>query len=375
MAMKVYYDKEKGRLVYIGESVNSFWCRAHDISGSQEHKKGFLEDRMLNNPKTWLLTVRHLIGRILFAKSVWKLIRYLSIAVGAYSQFTREITSALSYKWSLPNDGDYLRTTIKKRAHNVEKFIIMPAEHVDNHTCDLIAAQLEEAISEWKKRKYEDAPFLKWAEKISGEYRELFKNSKPCPMIGKPKEAGERDFVQVLKSRRSIRVFQTKKLGEETLEQLIEAAKWAPTACNRQGLRFLFVMDDGLKKIVSSTISGGHEFAHNAPVLLLVLADKRDYRYPDERFTPYQDAAAAIQNLLLMAEHLGIGACWCTYTSYSSVQREGEIRTLLHIPDHMLICGAVPLGWPGQNMCVVPRDENSQLYSIDQFGEGNEGTS
>jgi len=96
------------------------------------------------------------------------------------------------------------------------------------------------------------------------------------------------------------------------------------------------------------------------------------YRYPDERFTPYQDAAAAIQNLLLMGEYLGIGACWCTYTSYSSIRREREIRKLLHIPDHMLICGAVPLGWPRQNMCVVPRDENSQLYLVDRFGEGGE---
>jgi len=316
-----------------------------------------------------------MINRIPFVKSIWKLIRHLAIAAVAYSQFTREIASALSYKWFVPGDRDFLRTTIKKGAHNVEKFIIMPEEHVDDHNCDLIAAQLEEAISEWKVRKYGDAPFLKWAVKISGEYRELFKNAKPCPMIGKPKDAnaGEKDFMWILKSRRSIRIFSNEKVGREIIEPLVEAAKWAPTACNRQGLRFLFVMDDALKKMVSSTIPGGHQFAHNAPVILLVLADKRDYRYPDERFTPYQDAAAAIQNLLLMAEHLGIGACWCTYTSYSSVRREREIRKLLHIPTHMLICGAVPLGWPGQIMCVIPRDENSQIYSIDQFSEGDEG--
>lgn len=331
----------------------------------------------MKKSKTWLLTARRVIGRLPFIKNAWKLIGYLSIVITAYLQFTRETVSAVSYKWSIPDDYDFLKTTIKKKAHNLEKFIMMPAEHAEKTNCDLVAAQLEEAISEWEKRKYEDAPFLKWAEKISGEYRQLFKKGKACPMVGKTREITEKTFVQILKSRRSIRVFQTKQPGGEILEQLIEAAKWAPTACNRQGLRFLFVMDEALKKIVSSTISGGYQFVHKAPVILIVLADKRDYRYPDERFTPYQDAAAAIQNLLLMAEYLGIGACWCTYTSYSSVWHEKEVRKLLHVPPHMLICGAVPLGWPGQNMdkCAIPRDENSQLYSIDHFGKEDGGTS
>lgn len=337
-------------------------------------KEEFLEKakvKKYQHDEAKLLTAKRIIKRIPLAKSVWKLIQLLSIAIIAYLQFTREIISALLYKWSVPDDHDLLRMTIKKRAHYVDKFIIMPAEHVGNHNCDLIAAQLEEVISEWRARKYEDAPFLKWAEKICGEYGKLFKNGKPCPMVGKPKEVGEKDFMQVLKSRRSIRVFSNKEIGKDMLEQLVEAAKWAPTACNRQGVRFLFIMDAPRRKTVSSTIPGGRQFAHKASAILLVLADKRDYRYPEERFTPFQDAAAAIQNLLLMAEYLGIGACWCSYTSYSSVQREGEIRKLLHIPNHMLICGAVPLGWPGQTMCEVPRDENSQLYLIDQFCEGD----
>lgn len=331
----------------------------------------------MKKSKTWFLLARHLIGRTLLTNRVWKFIGYLSIVITAYLQFTRETISAVSYKWSVPDDYDFLKTTIKKKAHNLEKFIVMPAEHAEKTNCDLVAVQLEEAILEWKRRKYEDVPFLKWAEKISGEYRQLFKKGQACPMVGKAREASDKDFTQILKSRRSTRVFQIKKLDTEILEQLVEAAKWAPTACNRQGLRFLFVMDEALKKIVSSTISGGYQFAHKAPVILVVLADKRDYRYPDERFTPYQDAAAAIQNLLLMTEYLGIGACWCTYTSYSSVWREKEIRKLLHLPPHMLICGAVPLGWPGQNMdkCAIPRDENSQLYSIDHFGKGDRGTS
>ena len=323
--------------------------------------------------KTWLLTAWHVINQMSFVKSVWKLRWYLLTVAVAYSQFTHELFSALSYKWAVPEDQDFLRTSIKKRAHVVERFIILSGQHVDQHNCDIIAAQLDEAISEWKAQKYEDAPFLKWAEKISGEYQELLKNGKPCPMIGKPKDVGKKDFIRILKSRQSIRVFSNEEVGKEILEQLIEAAKWAPTVCNRQGLRFLFVRHNALKKVVSAAILGGRQFAHNAPVILLVLADKRDYRYPDERFTPYQDAAAAIQNLLLMAEHLGIGAGWCTYTSYSSVQREREIRKFLHIPAYLLICGAVPLGWPGQSVCVIPRDENRQLYAIDQFSDGGEG--
>lgn len=296
-----------------------------------------------------------------------KLIRHILIIIAGYSQYTRETISALRYKWSVPGDIDFLRMTIKKKAHHVEKFIMMPTEHVGNYNCDLIARQLEEAISEWKIRNYEETPFLKWADKICDEYRKLFKNGLCCPMVGKSKANREKDLVQVLKSRRSIRIFSDAEVEREILDNVIKAAKWAPSACNRQGLRFLFVMDDTLKKTVSRTIPGARPFAHNAPVILIVLVDKRDYRYPQERFTPYQDAAAAIQNSLLMAEYLGIGACWASYTSYSCVEHEREIRKLLHIPNHMLICGAVLLGWPIQNVCIIPREETRFLYSVDKF--------
>lgn len=317
------------------------------------------------------MSIKELIKKVPYQKKVRKLLSFSKMAIVAYFHFHREMISALLFKWTvpddIPDDKDSLKILIKKRAHHVEKFILMPKEHANLGKCDLIAGQLREAIDKWKELEFEKADFLNWAEKMSDEYKTLFKKGNSCPLQGKQIKNTHKNFLQVLRSRRSIRVFLDKDINIELIEQLVEAMSWAPTACNRQGLQYLFIKDIDLKKVVSSTLAGGQQFAHHSPMILLVLADKRDYRYPEERFTPYQDAAAAIQNFLLVANYLGLGACWCSYTSYSSVKEEKYIRRLLNIPDHMLICGAVPFGWPGQNVCMIPRDESNKLYLFDRF--------
>jgi len=286
----------------------------------------------------------------------------------AYAEFTKETFSALRFKVFNPKDNGFLIMRVAKLGHLVEKYIMLKQDNSEEQK--RIYDELSQCINKLYQNGYEpeDLPVLKWVENIQWEYLNYSTDAKECSMTGKFNRKREnRGLLEIIIQRRSTRKFIDKELEPEIIEQLITSAKWAPTACNQQGLKYLIIKDACKKKQVSESIPGGKLFAHNAPVILIVLADKRGYRFTEERFTPYQDTAAAIQNILLTAESIGLGACWCTYTSYSSVLKETNIRKLLNIPDSLLICGAVAIGYPAQSVCVVSRRKIE--YFIDAFPE------
>ncbi|MFH1755682.1 MAG: nitroreductase family protein [Candidatus Latescibacterota bacterium] len=90
-------------------------------------------------------------------------------------------------------------------------------------------------------------------------------------------------LLDLMRQRRSRRLFTPEPLTREEKIALAEAASSAPSTCNRQTLQFLFVE----KVLLASTTAGGREFFADAGCILLVLADARHYRYPEDRFNPY----------------------------------------------------------------------------------------
>ncbi|MDD5453902.1 MAG: nitroreductase family protein [Candidatus Ratteibacteria bacterium] len=295
-------------------------------------------------------------------KTVYRIMQLLKLASVTYVDFTKETISALRFKVSEQNDDEFLIMRTTKLAHLVEKYIMLKPKNVLEQK--QVYNELSRCLEELYLRGYESLPQLKWAQNIRWEFINYYHDVKNCPMTGKFHQKPEnRELLEIIKQRRSVRKFIDKKLEPDIIEQLISSAEWAPTACNQQGLKYLIINDPTKKKLVSESIPGGKLFAHTAPVILIVLADKRGYRLTEERFTPYQDSAAAIQNILLTAEYLGLGACWCTYTSYSSVLKESDIRKLLKIPDYLLICGAIAIGYPSQSVCVVTRGKSDCFHN------------
>ena len=145
----------------------------------------------------------------------------------------------------------------------------------------------------------------------------------------------------VIHGRRSIRVYQERKVERHLIEQVLEAGRWAPSACNRQGWHFLVIDDNEEKQRVFQGISNPdpHKALAGGTVLIYVLYDGR---LNPEKHANVQSAAAAIQNMLLMAHALGLGACW--YSSFC----DGVVRRHYQIPDHYLIVAAVTLGYPAR---------------------------
>ena len=143
----------------------------------------------------------------------------------------------------------------------------------------------------------------------------------------------------LLQSRRSVRKYQNLSISHEFIEQILEAARWAPSPHGRQPWRFAVVITQQLKlklademgttwkqnlqmdgqevETVNLRLEKSRQRILNAPAIIIpcLYLEDLDY-YPDERrqadekIMAIQSIGAAIQNMLLMAYDLGLDAGW-----------------------------------------------------------------
>ena len=190
--------------------------------------------------------------------------------------------------------------------------------------------------------------------------------------------------LELLRARRSIRAFHERPVERDLIEQVIEAARLAPTAHNSQSTRYTVVQDPArLKQVVDLTteyfdklarqlrnpvsrrllglmapkqikgalellpelemflkaIRGGMELIlHGAPCLIVFHAE------PGGRF-PAANANLAIQNATLMAQALGLGSFWTGFVVAASM-RDRRMAQLLEVPPGQVIYGGMVLGHP-----------------------------
>jgi len=146
-------------------------------------------------------------------------------------------------------------------------------------------------------------------------------------------------LATLLRSRRSVRKFQDRPVARELVEQIIEAARWAPSPHGRQPWRFAVLTTQELKlqladqmgstwqqnlqmdgqdaETVNIRLEKSRQRILNAPVIIIpcLYLEDLDY-YPDERrqadekTMAIQSIGASIQNMLLMAYDLGLDAGW-----------------------------------------------------------------
>ena len=122
-----------------------------------------------------------------------------------------------------------------------------------------------------------------------------------------------KDIFTCMRDSHSVRHFTKEPIPDEIVTQLLQAANWAPSAGNLQPWYLYVVKDEKIKQEVAKVCYNQPQ-VEEAAVLIVVLADpaKSNEQYGERGAQLYclQDSAAAVQNMLLAAEALGIGACW-----------------------------------------------------------------
>ena len=151
------------------------------------------------------------------------------------------------------------------------------------------------------------------------------------------------NFLELARSRRSIRNYKNNDVSHILLNQLLEAAQVAPSAGNCQPWHIYIVKDKAIIQRIREK-SCRQAFIASAPVLLIMCADivRSEERYKKRGRELYciQDTAAAIQNILLCAQSIGLGACWCGHFG------EKEIAEILNLHSEMRPVAVIPIGYP-----------------------------
>jgi nitroreductase len=165
------------------------------------------------------------------------------------------------------------------------------------------------------------------------------------------------DVLEAIKTRRSVRRFKKERVPPNLLKEVLEAARWAPSARNSQPWRFIIIVDEDLKKRVANATTAG-KFLAEAPLGIAVTINTRATRHPAE------DGAAATMNILLAAHALGLGACWIG--SYSSSYEE-EVKRILGVPEGWALLSIIALGYPDERP-VSSRLDLKDLVYVNRFG-------
>lgn len=111
----------------------------------------------------------------------------------------------------------------------------------------------------------------------------------------------EKWALDVLMSRRSCRKFTQQPVGRDELATLVDAARLAPTARNVQPWEFVVVTDPGTRQRLADISEHGKFMAESPAVIVVLCKDTKYY---------VEDGAAAVQNILLAAEAIGLATCW-----------------------------------------------------------------
>jgi nitroreductase len=147
------------------------------------------------------------------------------------------------------------------------------------------------------------------------------------------------NVIDAVKFRRSVRDFSEKKLESNKLVKILEAARLAPSAFNRQEWRFVLVKDaETIKKLVTEAKSP--PFVSKAPVVIVACAKSNGPVMSCGQPCYVIDVAIALDHLSLAAVEYGIGSCWV------SLFDETKVREILRIPDEVRVIALMPLGYP-----------------------------
>ena len=160
------------------------------------------------------------------------------------------------------------------------------------------------------------------------------------------------DVFEAIIHRRSIRDFRPDQVSAELLNKLLEAAIWAPSAGNLQARELIVVTTPDLKKKVCNA-AFSQRFIEKAPIVLIVCAneERSAQRYGErgKQLFCVQDATASIQNILLAAHSLGLGACWVGAFDEQNVQKT------LNLPNNVKPIAIISLGYPAEFPSAPPR--------------------
>ena len=168
------------------------------------------------------------------------------------------------------------------------------------------------------------------------------------------------NFTALTLERYSVRSFKDEPVTEAQIEAILEVARNAPTACNRQPQRiFVVYSDKGREKIKRST-----ECHFNAPLFFLVCYDRNESwkRAFDNQDYGMADASIVMTQMMLKIQEMKLGSTFVAWFDPETLRKEFDL------PEELVPVGILPCGIPAENSAPMEmHSDKKHLNEITTF--------
>ena len=181
------------------------------------------------------------------------------------------------------------------------------------------------------------------------------------------------DFNEIIYGRRSIRRYLSKEISDETMQTVLEAARWAPSWANTQCWELVLVKDQKLKKDLQKTVSDRNPSTNaivDAPILIALCGKlKRSGYYKGSAPSKFGDwfmfdLGIQCQTLCLAAHAAGLGT---VIVGLFDHDKAGEI---IKLPKDHEVVALIPMGYSDQQPSPPKRKEVAEFCHNNTFGGG-----
>lgn len=146
------------------------------------------------------------------------------------------------------------------------------------------------------------------------------------------------DALECIMTRRSVREFEAKEVEDEKIKKILEAGQGAPSGLNNQPWKFVIIKD----KTTNNKIAEQTKYSKiikNSPLTISVFFDQ-DMAY--DRTKDVQSIGACLQNMLLSAHAVGLGAVWLG----EILNKKEKVNEILQIDKKYELMAVIALGYP-----------------------------
>jgi len=169
------------------------------------------------------------------------------------------------------------------------------------------------------------------------------------------------NVFEAIQQRFSVRSYLDKPVEEEKLRRVLEAARLAPSAGNRQEWRFVVVRDAETRAALAEA-ANGQAFVGQAPVVIAACAVGGQHVMSCGQLSYPIDVAIALEHIALQATEEGLGTCWI------GAFKEEEVKRILGIPDDVRVVELMPLGYPATGPQPKRRLSLEEIVKWEKWG-------
>lgn len=168
------------------------------------------------------------------------------------------------------------------------------------------------------------------------------------------------DVFKAITERKSIRKYKDIEVEDEKLQKILESARIAPSAANRQEWKFLVVKNQETRdKLVEA--ANGQKFVAEAPITIVACSTESERIMPCGQHAYTVDLSIAVSFMILEATELDLGTCWL------GAYDEEKIKEILGIPEEIRVPAMFTLGYSDENPTPRPRKDIKDIVCYEKY--------